>query len=333
MAGFDDLYRMQQGQNNPLINLEQMQARMPNWLTAPTPQSGNLGATRLFADVMNRPSDMDLKQQTLDIERQRAKDVADIQMRTFQANLARQGQSNLSKTPTYIRNPETEELQIIQLSSAGQPVTTELPEGYEPIRPITYQDVGGQIMAMPYGSAAPQAAYKKTLAPEAEPATRAAQATAVAQAKTKQAAIEELPMIQDTAERTIGYIDELMAHPGLESGTGWSSLGPALPGTDRLDFETRKEQLTGGAFLQAYQELKGGGQITEIEGLKAEQSIARMKAATKEEDFKTALMDFRAIVEGGLKRAKAKAGTRGGGGWTQKDQAELEALRAKQGGL
>jgi hypothetical protein len=95
MASFDDLYRMQQGQNNPLINLQQMQARMPNWLTAPTPQSGNLGAARLFTEQMNRIGNVqrqdigiDQNQQRLDIERQRAKDVADIQMQTFQAELA-----------------------------------------------------------------------------------------------------------------------------------------------------------------------------------------------------------------------------------------------------
>jgi hypothetical protein len=106
MASFDELYRMQQGQNNPLINLQQMQARMPNWLTAPTPQSGNLGATRLFADVMSRPGEVDRQQQSLDIQRQRAKDVADIQMQTFQAELAQKKQALESRKAYAEENPE-----------------------------------------------------------------------------------------------------------------------------------------------------------------------------------------------------------------------------------
>ena len=88
MASFEDLYRLQQGGNNPLINVQQMQANMPNWLRAPAPPNNNTGATQLFANQMNQIGRAGREQQRLDIERQRARDLADIQMQTFQAQQA-----------------------------------------------------------------------------------------------------------------------------------------------------------------------------------------------------------------------------------------------------
>lgn len=85
MAEFDDLYRMQQAMNNPMINVQQQQVRMPNWLTPPRPPDNNLGGTQLLLDQMNRFGEVDRRQQALDIQRQRNQDLADIQMRTFMA--------------------------------------------------------------------------------------------------------------------------------------------------------------------------------------------------------------------------------------------------------
>jgi hypothetical protein len=95
---------MQQGGNNPLFNVQQMQVRMPNWLSAPTPPNNNPGATQMLVNQMNRIGNVqrqdigiDQNQQRLDIERQRAKDVADIQMQTFQAELAQKKQKQESR--------------------------------------------------------------------------------------------------------------------------------------------------------------------------------------------------------------------------------------------
>ena len=43
-----------------------------------------------------------------------------------------------------------------------------------------------------------------------------------------------------------------------------------IPGTGSKRFGTRAAQLKGQAFLQAFEALKGAGQITEMEGAKAE---------------------------------------------------------------
>jgi hypothetical protein len=70
-----------------------------------------------------------------------------------------------------------------------------------------------------------------------------------------------------------------------------------IPGTPQADFESRLGQIQGAAFLQAFESLKGGGAITEIEGQKATQAISRMNAATSEREFKAAANDFLAVVE------------------------------------
>ena len=57
-------------------------------------------------------------------------------------------------------------------------------------------------------------------------------------------------------------------HAGFESAVGISAapLSGFIPGTDTTDFKERFKQIGGQAFLQAFDTLKGGGQITEIEG-------------------------------------------------------------------
>jgi flagellar protein FlgJ len=76
-------------------------------------------------------------------------------------------------------------------------------------------------------------------------------------------------------------------------------------GNDAL---ARYKQLQGQAFLQAYNLLKGGGAITDIEGKKAESAMARLDRAQSEDTFKEALKDFRDAIESGITKLKAKAG-------------------------
>jgi hypothetical protein len=54
--------------------------------------------------------------------------------------------------------------------------------------------------------------------------------------------------------------------------------------------------LDGQAFLQAFESLKGGGQITEIEGQKATQAIGRLDDYQNPEDYKQALVELRDIL-------------------------------------
>ncbi|MEM7671500.1 MAG: hypothetical protein AAF317_20660, partial [Pseudomonadota bacterium] len=62
----------------------------------------------------------------------------------------------------------------------------------------------------------------------------------------------------------------------------------------------------GGVFLTAFEKLKGAGQITEIEGEKAERSISRLKnRALNEPDAREAIEEVRGIVQRALARQQA----------------------------
>lgn len=102
------------------------------------------------------------------------------------------------------------------------------------------------------------------------------------------------------ASSMLATIDGLLADPGLDSAVGamgvvTSRLGPLAPDAARA--LSRIEQIQGQAFLQAFESLKGGGQITEIEGQKAEAAIARLNTAQSPEDFRAALTELKGVIE------------------------------------
>ena len=74
------------------------------------------------------------------------------------------------------------------------------------------------------------------------------------------------------------------------------------------DFDVRLDQLKGQQFLQAFESLKGGGAITEIEGKKATDAIARMDAASSEAEFTKAAREFQSVIRQGVARAKNAQG-------------------------
>ena len=121
----------------------------------------------------------------------------------------------------------------------------------------------------------------------------------------------DLPQKVATADQTISLVKELRDHPGLPGVVGIPdilSAGGRVPGTPEADFRARLDQLQGQQFLQAYETLKGSGQITEIEGTKAQNAIARMQTSQSEREFKKAADDFVEIIQGAVGRAKKKAG-------------------------
>ncbi|NNH46238.1 lytic murein transglycosylase [Rhizobium laguerreae] len=122
-------------------------------------------------------------------------------------------------------------------------------------------------------------------------------------------AVSSLPADLMQADQTIKNIDELLTSKGLDSIVG--SVDQFRPswtmGADGRDALTRLKQLQGGAFLQAYGLLKGGGQITEVEGGKAQDAMARMDRSLDEPHFRAALKDFRDAVEQGVAKMKERA--------------------------
>ncbi|MGO8068724.1 lytic murein transglycosylase [Rhizobium leguminosarum] len=122
-------------------------------------------------------------------------------------------------------------------------------------------------------------------------------------------AVSSLPADLMQADQTIKNIDQLLTSKGLNSIVG--SVDQFRPswtmGADGRDALTRLKQLQGGAFLQAYGLLKGGGQITEVEGRKAQDAMARMDRSLDEPHFRAALKDFRDAVEQGVAKMKERA--------------------------
>ena len=110
-------------------------------------------------------------------------------------------------------------------------------------------------------------------------------------------------------ETTLKQLDDLLAHPGFSTavGVGNEITRFAPSGSEPRNFLTRLDQLKGEQFLQAFQSLKGGGQITEVEGKKATEAIARMNATSSEAEFRQATKDFGDVIRAGMSRAQNQA--------------------------
>ncbi|TBG68058.1 transglycosylase SLT domain-containing protein [Rhizobium leguminosarum] len=148
---------------------------------------------------------------------------------------------------------------------------------------------------------------KRTTKENYEAAKDAAQGST--EGKAAGEAVSSLPADLMQADQTIKNINELLTSKGLNSIVG--SVDQFRPswtmGADGRDALTRLKQLQGGAFLQAYGLLKGGGQITEVEGGKAQDAMARMDRSLDEPHFRAALKDFRDAVEQGVAKMKQRA--------------------------
>jgi hypothetical protein len=95
-------------------------------------------------------------------------------------------------------------------------------------------------------------------------------------------------------------VNDLLNDPYLPN-----MLGPIPSRTpnitaDAARVQSKMDQISGGAFLQARQLLKGGGAITDFESKKAEQAFLRMNDAMNIEDYTKAMNDFLDAVRAGL---------------------------------
>lgn len=145
--------------------------------------------------------------------------------------------------------------------------------------------------------------------PALQGAIAGAKAGAQTEAKERTEARLEAPKVVAQGEETIKLVDDLLNAPGFKQAVGKSRVMQIqrIPGTDAKDFDIRLDQLKGKQFLQAFETLKGGGQITEMEGKKATDAIARMDAAGTEEEFVKAAREFQQVIRQGVERAKGKA--------------------------
>ena len=127
------------------------------------------------------------------------------------------------------------------------------------------------------------------------------------QKKQKQQAQQELPTALLAASNDKKRINELLNHKGLSGVVGVPNALGMLPGTSENDFKALLKQVQGGTFLTAAKSLKGTGAMSEIEGAKAEQAVARLQTAQSENAFKEALKDYESSIDNLLEIKKAQA--------------------------
>jgi len=159
-----------------------------------------------------------------------------------------------------------------------------------------YRDQRGELKSIP----------KEPLSSE-EIADRAAQVIEAKRlAEAASAAKVALPTATNAVNQAIKDVKGLIAHPGmsavigipepLKGGFGFAQF----PGSAAAGFEARYKKVKGGSFLQAREALRGGGQITDFEGKKAEDAMAAMDKAQNEAEFIQALNDYNGAMTRGL---------------------------------
>jgi hypothetical protein len=139
-------------------------------------------------------------------------------------------------------------------------------------------------------------------------------------AENQATATAVLPKVITTGELALNTIDQMIGqrdakgnlikgekpHPGFEYAVGFNLPVQMIPGTEAANFKTLFDQIKGSAFLQAFETLKGGGQISEKEGEKATSALNRMSLAQTELEFIKAALEFKSVVQSGIANAKAK---------------------------
>jgi hypothetical protein len=116
-----------------------------------------------------------------------------------------------------------------------------------------------------------------------------------------------------TGQETLNTIESIVGRPAVEGG---ATAQPADPALDSIlgmvqgrvwpmtqageDLKVKVDQLAGTAFLQAFDILRGGGAISEVEGAKATDAIARLSRTQSPPAFKESLNELADIVRRGV---------------------------------
>lgn len=128
----------------------------------------------------------------------------------------------------------------------------------------------------------PMAVDKRTLATtELSPLTdvagnEAARASAVVQGKAQGQAAFDLPAVELRSQTAINSINDLKSR-NIGQRFGMQGKLYAIPGTDGADVQSLVRQVTSQAFLNAFDQLRGAGAITEVEGQAATAAITRLQ--------------------------------------------------------
>jgi len=235
---------------------------------------------------------------------------------------------------SYVQNPPAVAGTPVQAAPGQAPVAA--PMSNRPAAaPMSNQSTGNQAITAT-GNAVPVSAMNRPgMSPKM--AQEAGKDVYVAAEKQRQEDLRALPGAMEQANVAIKTIDEMIGdarlndkgeivyqkydpvskkyvegkqpHGGFESyvGAGFPGLR-FIEGTETASFEPLYKAIKGQAFLDAFQRLKGGGQITEIEGQKATEALLKLDKAQNEKDFVKYAREFQENLQRGMELAKNKAG-------------------------
>ena len=191
----------------------------------------------------------------------------------------------------------SQSVQVKNMVIDGKPVTVRMEKG-----------IGGKVEVVKQdGTVMTPAEYSPEL--KAKLAQSGASGKVIGEASGK--ATVDLIDAVPTAEMQIKQLDALVNHPGLAGAVGVGlPYANKVPGSKEADFAARFEQIKGGVFLQAFNSLRGGGQITESEGSKATAALLRAQYAQSEVEFKEAVQEYIGYIKTGLDRLRKKSNLR-----------------------
>lgn len=178
---------------------------------------------------------------------------------------------------------------VTQLSKAGGRKDVELPPGAKWLSGVEMKDTGTAFVPVDKKSG--------TVAGPAIPKDVAGKERLEEIGKGQGQAQVDLPRVESNSDSMLAQIESVRNDPYLPSMTGpVDSYLPNLSGS-AANTQAKINQLGGQAFLQAFQSLKGGGAITEVEGAKATAALSRLQSmGVNDKDYIDALDDFKEQV-------------------------------------
>jgi len=153
-------------------------------------------------------------------------------------------------------------------------------------------------------------------------------------AKTDVEAQEKARNIVSQADSIDNTLKLLETHPGLPDITGAKGGGAILSyvgkkepiqGSNAAGAKALIDQVKGQQFLQAFESLKGGGQISEKEGEAATKALSAINTTTSEKDLVKNIKTLREIMQ----KAKNRAITRAGQGYQRPSSVPQENAMQK----
>lgn len=132
-----------------------------------------------------------------------------------------------------------------------------------------------------------------------------------AQSARDQKQVDKVAKYQGIAAKVDDALDNIARirnAPGLPGNFGVKGMVPNLPGGETEDAAVQIENLKGKAFMAAYEALKGGGPITDIEGTKGTDAMANLGKTQSLGSFLKNLDTMEKILKDNKARMAAETG-------------------------